>query len=223
MQGEKIKPFINEKGRKCFNYGLGAKYLCEDMASGDQVKYIVYQIERCEYRNGTEYYHIKRDGRALPNAITANRLHYILNFTLVDVLDEGERQELPLTLDDIREYFAAQKSMREQARKIVEQEIEKNEEYKQIAKRINHLAIFIAFGEMQGQDVTKQEQEIKDLQEYAQAKLKRKGVDPEILKDKHECPYCMDTGVTMGKPCRCTRGMEDIIKNYFANRLKRQK
>lgn len=218
QQGEKIKPFINEKGRKCFNYGQGAKYLCEDMTSVDQVKYIVYQIERCEYRNGTEYYHIKRDGRALPNAITANRLHYILNFTLVDVLDEGERQELPLTMEDIREYFAAQKSMREQARKIVEQEIEKNEEYKQIAKRINHLAIFIAFGEMKGEDVTKHEQELKNLQAYAQAKLKRKGVDPEILKDKHECPYCMDTGIYRGRICVCAQLIEEDIKDYIANR-----
>lgn len=218
QQGEKIKPFINEKGRKCFNYGQGAKYLCEDMTSGDQVKYIVYQIERCEYRNGTEYYHIKRDGRALPNAITANRLHYILNFTLVDVLDEGERQELPLTMDDIREYFAAQKSKREQARKIVEQEIEKNEEYKQIAKRINHLAIFIAFGEMQGQDVTKQEQEIKDLQAYAQAKLKRKGINPEILKKKNECPYCYNTGIYRGGICKCAKQIEEDIKEFFKNK-----
>ena len=225
MQGQKISPYIDEHGRQYFNFCLGAQYLCEDMANSDQLKYIVYKIIQCEYRNGTEYYHVTRDGKILPNAITANRLHYILNFTLVDVLEPGERQELPLTIEEVAEYYKQKAMEQEKQKENLRKAVEDDSEYQELAKTKKKLMIKMAFAEVKGdyEEFALLQPHYQSIEDIINRKMRCNNIDVVALDNsKKVCPYCGNTGVYRGQICKCAKQNEEIIKDYFAVKRLRQ-
>ena len=135
----RIYPQIGEDGRLYFNYNLGAKFLCAEMrpagAAGERLSRFVYAVERCEYIGGREYYYISRDGRPLVSPFTVNRLHYVLHFTQIDELTAGERQELPLTAEEVSIYFTARKAWFEERRAQARRVLEAMPEYKALTDR----------------------------------------------------------------------------------------
>lgn len=217
MNGQKMAPVV-ENGRRYFNFNLNAVYLCEDMTNVDQPRYITYKVLDCEIRNGREYYTIERDGKKMPAAITANRLNYILNFSLISTLDEGERKEIPLTLDDVRTYYAYIGEQRERQKRQLKEAIESDPAYLRLAKIKQHLTIKMAFAEVAGNfaEEAMYREEFDKIQKQLDSKASQDGIDLCLLREKSTCPYCNDTGVYHGAICKCAKSIEDKIKEFFA-------
>lgn len=223
-RGETMRPYVGMNGRLYFNYCLGAEYLCEEMqrieAGGrttPQFRRFVYKVERCEYIGGREYYYISRDGRALSSPFTVNRLHYVLHFYQVDELAAGTRQELPLTAEEIRIYFATRKAQFE-ARQEEAYGILKNiPRYMSLSGKQTQLCIQIGYAEARGADSAALEAEYRNITAEISALCNATGIDPKYLREQERCPLCGGTGLTVtGAPCSCALKLEETIKDYCA-------
>lgn len=219
----RISPQIGDNGRLYFNYNLGAKYLCEEVrpaTAGGCVSFsrFVYAVERCEYIDGREYYRISRDGRALVSPFTVNRLHYVLHFMQVDQIAAGERQELPLTADDITTYFAAKKAYIEAQRAHALRVLGSKPEYKALTERQRRLCISIGRAEALGEAVGALNAELAAVEEEIKGIYLAAGVKPAHLSGgARACPVCGGNGLKEdGTPCGCALRIESKIKDYCA-------
>lgn len=223
-QGETMRPYVGMNGRLYFNYCLGAEFLCEEtqqIKAGDrampQFRQFVYKVERCEYVGGREYYYLSRDGKALSSPFGANRLHYVLHFHQIDELAHGTRQELPLTTEEIRTYFAACKAQFEARQEEAHYILKNIPRYMALNKRQTQLCIQIGFAEARGTDAAALEAEYRNVTEEIGKLCHAVGVDPKYLHDQERCPLCGGTGLTAtGAPCSCALKLKETIKDYCA-------
>lgn len=223
-QGETMRPYVGMNGRLYFNYCLGAEFLCEEaqqikagFQAAQQFKQFVYKIERCEYIGGREYYYLSRDGRALSSPFGANRLHYILHFHLIDELAPGTRQELPLTTEEIRIYFAARKAQFEARQSEAYGILRGIPRYTALDKRQTQLCIQIGYAEARSEDAATLEAEYRNVTAELANLCNAAGIDPKYLREQERCPLCGGTGLTVtGAPCTCALKLEESIKDYCA-------
>lgn len=223
-QGETIRPYVGMNGRLYFNYCLGAEFLCEEVQqlkagfqTAPQFRCFVYKVERCEYIGGREYYYISRDGRALSSPFTVNRLHYVLHFFQIDELAAGTRQELPLTTEEIRIYFAARKAQFEARQSEAYNTLKNIPRYAALDRRQTQLCIQIGYAEARGADAADLEAEHRNITEEINAICTAEGINPKYLREQERCPLCGGTGLTVtGAPCSCALKLEETIKDYCA-------
>lgn len=222
--GEKMRPYVGANGRLYFNYCLGAEYLCEEMQrieaggrTAPQFRRFVYKVERCEYVRGTEYYYMSRDGRALTTPFAANRLHYVLHFMMIDELAQGTRQELPLTAEEIRIYFAARKAQFEACQSEAYRILKSIPRYAALNQEQTRLCIKIGYAEARGADAAALEAEYHRVTGEIDALCNAAGINPVYLRESERCPLCGGTGLTAtGAPCSCALKLEETIKDYCA-------
>lgn len=223
-QGETMRPYVGMNGRLYFNYCLGAEFLCEEaqqikagFQAAQQFKQFVYKIERCEYIGGREYYYLSRDGRALTSPFGANRLHYILHFHQIDELAPGTRQELPLTTEEIRIYFAARKAQFEARQSEAYGILRGIPHYAALDKRQTQLCIQIGYAEARGTDAAALEAEYRNVTAEIATLCSAAHIDPKYLREQERCPLCGGTGLTVtNAPCSCALKLEESIKDYCA-------
>lgn len=223
-RGETMRPYVGMNGRLYFNYCLGAEFLCEEVQqikagerTAPQFRRFVYKIERCEYIGGREYYYISRDGRALSSPFTVNRLHYVLHFYQVDELAAGTRQELPLTAEEIRIYFAARKTQFEARQEEVYGILKNIPRYMSLSGKQTRLCIQIGYAEARGVDSAALEAEYRNITAEIATLCNAAGIDPKYLREQERCPLCGGTGLTVtGAPCSCALKLEETIKDYCA-------
>lgn len=223
-RGETMRPYVGMNGRLYFNYCLGAEFLCEEaqqikagFQAAQQFKQFVYKIERCEYIGGREYYYLSRDGRALTSPFGANRLHYILHFHLIDELAPGTRQELPLTTEEIRIYFAARKAQFEARQSEAYSILRGIPHYTALDKRQTQLCIQIGYAEARGTDAAALEAEYRKVTAEIATLCSAAHIDPKYLREQERCPLCGGTGLTVtNAPCSCALKLEESIKDYCA-------
>lgn len=223
-RGETMRPYVGMNGRLYFNYCLGAEFLCEEaqqikagFQAAQQFKQFVYKIERCEYIGGREYYYLSRDGRALSSPFGANRLHYILHFHLIDELAPGTRQELPLTTEEIRIYFAARKAQFEARQSEAYSILRGIPRYAALDKRQTQLCIQIGYAEARGTDAAALEAEYRNVTAEIATLCSAARIDPKYLREQERCPLCGGIGLTVtNAPCSCALKLEESIKDYCA-------
>lgn len=223
-RGETMRPYVGMNGRLYFNYCLGAEFLCEEarqikagFQAAQQFKQFVYKIERCEYIGGREYYYLSRDGRALSSPFGANRLHYILHFHLIDELAPGTRQELPLTTEEIRIYFAARKAQFEARQSEAYSILRGIPRYAALDKKQTQLCIQIGYAEARGTDAAALEAEYRNVTAEITTLCSAARIDPKYLREQERCPLCGGTGLTVtNAPCSCALKLEESIKDYCA-------
>lgn len=223
-QGETIRPYVGMNGRLYFNYCLGAEFLCEEVQqvkagerTAPQFRRFVYKVERCEYVGGREYYYISRDGKALSSPFSVNRLHYVLHFSQIDELSAGTRQELPLSAEEVRLFFAAQKAQFEAKQEKAYRILNGVPHYAELKKRQTQLCIQIGYAEVRGTDSAALEAEHRNILEEINSICTKTGIDPKYLREQEHCPLCGGTGLTVtGAPCSCALRIEETIKDYCA-------
>ncbi len=207
MSGQKLQPFVGEDGRIYYNYGIGAKYRLED--NGEEY---IYEIVDCSY-NGTEYYTIERNGEKAWRKDSANRVHYLLHFGLLETLSEGKRREFPLTVEEVTTYYKRKTQERADAFKSLG-----NTDYSAKSKELQSIAIEKGIAEAREQservaELTKRETELRAKQ---LAILKTKKIDSAVLKGVKFCDKCGSTGVNGLQVCDCAKKMQAEIKEYNA-------
>lgn len=215
--GKRLEPIIGEDGRLYFNYGVGAKYSIKE----DDKEY-VFEITGCRYSDtNVEYYKCTHNGKPYWNEFTANRIHLILNFDLFETISEGERRELPLTVDEVKAYAYGKATARAAAVKSLG-----NTDYFAKDKELRSIMIEKTFAEVRGQadklaELTTKEKQLRTKQASI---LQSKKIDPEILKEILFCSECGETGVTAGnKVCACAKKLQKDIKEYNAILRRRKK
>lgn len=213
--GEKLKPFVGENGRVYFNYGVGAKYVFRE-----RDKEYVFEIADCCIQNTTEYYTCIKDGEQFWNKFSANRIHFLLHFNLLETLSEGERRELPLMVDEVTTYYKRKMQERADALKSLG-----NTDYSAKSKELQNIAIDKAVAEAREQpekvaELTAREKELRAKQA---AILKAKKIDPATLRGVKFCEKCSGTGVIGMGVCDCAKKLQAEIKEYNAilRRIKR--
>lgn len=223
-RGEAIRPLVGANGRLYFNYCLGAEFLCEEVRqvtagnrAAPQFRRFVYKVERCEYIDGREYYYISRDGRAISSPFTVNRLHYVLHFSQIDELAAGTRQELPLTADEVRVYYAARAERYEARREEALRILKGIPRYMSLNKMQTQLCIRMGYAEAQGADCTELESKYRSVCDEIDELCRAAGIDPQYLKERERCQKCGGSGLNAaGEPCSCALRIEETIKDYCA-------
>lgn len=206
--GEKMQPFVGKDGRLYYNYGVGAKYVFREY--GEEY---TFEITDCCIRNTTEYYTCAKNGEPFWNKFTANRIHYLLHFNLLETVSEGERRKLPLTVDEVNTYFKRKTQERADAIKSLG-----NTDYAAKSKKLQEIPIEIGLAKARGQteraeELTKQEAE---LRAKCAVILKGKKIDPAALRGVKFCEVCGGTGVIGMQVCECAKKQKTEIQEYNA-------
>lgn len=206
--GEKMQPHVGEDGRLYYNYGVGAKYVFREY--GEEY---TFEITDCCIRNTTEYYTCAKNGEPYWNKFTANRIHYLLHFNLLETVSEGERRKMPLTVDEVNTYYKRKTQERAEAIKSLG-----NTDYIAKSKKLQDIPIDIGLAEARGQtdrieELTKQEAE---LRAKCAAILKAKKIEPATLRGVKFCKLCEGKGVIGMQVCECAKKLETEIQEYNA-------
>lgn len=206
--GEKMQPYTGEDGRLYYNYGVGAKYVFRENG-----KEYIFEIADCSMKNTTEYYTCLQNGVQYWNKFSANRIHYLLHFNLFETLSEGERQELPLTVDEVSTYYRRKMQERAEAFKSLG-----NTDYSAKSKELQNIVIDKAVAEAreQSEKVAELAAREKELRAKQAAILKAKKIDPSTLRGVKFCDKCDGTGIKGLQVCGCAMKMEKEIKEYNA-------
>lgn len=210
VNGNRLPPIVGEDGRLYFNYGVGAKYVVED--NGEEY---TFEITDCRYSdNNVEYYKCSNNGKPFWSELTANRIHFVLNFGLHEMISEGKRRELPLTVDEVNTFAYGKAQARAAAVKALG-----NTDYFAKDKELRSIEIDKTFAEVKGQTdkLAELEERAKKLRAKQVTILQGKKIDPAILKEVAFCNDCNGKGVTQGnKVCDCAKKMQKEIKEYNA-------
>lgn len=134
-----------------------------------------------------------------------------------ELTDEGEPVELPLLLEEVREYFAAK------AKLLAKANITENAKLKGTKFNANLQAIAAAKESLRFEQANGNVAKTDKLQTTLE---KLKAEQKKILTDKHvdelilhivpACKICNDTGIAEGKICECALAIADKIKAFNA-------
>lgn len=217
-RGQKMPYFVGEDGKHYYNFAQGLKVeLCEN--DGGKLERYTLEIVACNFINGTEYYSVERDGMALPQPLSANRLRYLFSRYGVKTLAAGKRRELPLLLEEVKGYYEE----RERARQKKIAQAEAIPEYTVIHKQIRYLDMQIGFAQARGQEEKAAAlfQRQAELRAKSDDVLNAHGIDPEEISEPQKCEKCDGKGYNFNHICECAINMTDEIKEFFAlNRLR---
>lgn len=210
---EPKKPYVGEDGRLYFNYPLGAEYEFTTAAG----KRFSLRIVDCEYESGTEYYYLESAGKILPTRFSVEKLEKQLAAMYYETICEGERQELPLLLEEVESYFAERTKERNFANVEANKQL-KGTEYHSLVKAQAGIRRRLMLAEADGRedDIANIK---KELEQNAAARVKilaAKNIDYKVLTKVPDCPVCGDTGIVDGEICECALERAEQIKAYNA-------
>lgn len=101
--GQKMPLYQSEDGKLYFNFAVGLSVLIRERVGKDTEEYTL-TVKNCHYDGTTEYYDIERDGEPLPFPQSANRVKYLVSRYGVKTLAQGERRQIPLLLEEVKDY-----------------------------------------------------------------------------------------------------------------------
>lgn len=223
MIEQKSVPSEGEDGKLYFNYPLHAVYTFK---SSEGQTLFVYEILDCEYTDGEERYELACNGAPLAGKKSLDQVNLIFGFFDYDITDPGERAELPLLPDEVRQYYE------DKAKDLGKANAEANAalkgtDYFKLKSAIESLSRPLRFAKSQGDSARAAElnARINELSAQQYKIIQEKGVDVDILKKTCRCKICYDSGFTDdGNICGCALERADEIKIYNAElRLARRK
>lgn len=210
---EQKKPYVGDDGRLYFNYPVGAEYEFRNSAGAR----FSLRIVACEYEDGKEYYYLVSAGRELPARFSVEKLEIQLNAMPYEIISEGERQELPLLMEEVQTYY------REKSKELNFANVQANEKlngtnYKKLIQLNAKLNKRLWLAQSDGREDDAAEI-MKLIQENTAACMKiieDKGVDINALTKQRKCVFCRDTGVVNGAICICAIDNAESIKAFNA-------
>lgn len=210
---EPKKPYVGEDGRLYFNYPLGAEYEFTTAAR----KRFSLRIVDCEYEGGTEYYYLESAGKILPTRFSVEKLEKQLAAMPYETICEGERQELPLLLEEVESYFAERTKERNFANVEANKQLN-GTDYRKLVNAQSGIRRRLMLAEADGRedDIVNIK---KELEQNAAARgkiLAAKNIDYKVLTKVPDCPICGDTGIVDGEICECALERAEQIKAYNA-------
>lgn len=210
--GQKMAYYEGEDGKLYYNFAQGLKVVLRE-CKGEAAEEYTLEIVGCHFSSGTEYYDIARDGVTQPYAQSANRVKFLLSRYGIKTLENGERLELPLTLEEVQRYYNhcyhVYLKTKAQAEAIPE--------YKALTYELRGFGFKIGTAlayERKDEAVHLQKQQY-DVQRRIEAVLKIHGIDSADLKEQ-TCDKCDGKGYDYFGICDCALAQADKIKKFCA-------
>lgn len=202
-------------GKLYFTFNQGAEYKFAPPFCSS----FTHKIIACEFddKSESEYFRIESAGKELPRRFSVAEIKLMQAQFPHELTDEGEPVELPLLLEEVREYFAAK------AKLLAKANVAENAKLKGTKWNANNQAIAAATESLRFERANGNAAKADELQatleklETEQKKiLTDKHVDVLILHKVPACKICNDTGIIEGKICECARKSTAAIKSYCA-------
>ena len=217
-KGEKMPLNVGKDGKLYFNFAQGLEMSMHGNDCDKNADYI-YKIVGCHYIGNTEYYDYEIDGVPQPQPNSANRVKYMLSRYGVKMLACGERQELPLTVEEVKAYFKYQEQRREQA----QQDASKLTDY--VALIVAAKELGIQAGRARAYERTAEaealEAQLAELNRRAADELTVHGINPIDIAEPERCKKCDGKGFIYNHICECAISHAQEIKAFNAsNRLR---
>ena len=212
-KGEKMPLCVGKDGKLYFNFAIGLKVQMHGDDYDKNANY-VYEIVGCHYIGTTEYYDVETDGIRLPQPTSANRVKYLVSRYGVRTLASGKRLELPLTVAEVKAYFAYIEHKREQAIS----EAGKLTEYVALKIAANQLVSQIGYAQAFGKttEADALEEQRAELECRAAAELHAHGIDPDEIAEPKRCSKCDGRGFVYNHICACAVPLTQTIKDFNA-------
>lgn len=214
-EGQKLPPYVGADGRLYFNFAQGLEVLIRERSKGaDVIDEYTYKITACRYIGGTEYYDVEQNGIQKPAPDSANRVKYLISRYGVKTLYTGKRLELPLTLDEVQQYYdhcARVYDTAYAAAMLIP-------EYKAIRAELIKIACKTGYAEAYHRfdQVAELETRQAELQKQANNILRAHYINPDDLKTAPRCERCGGKGFDVFGVCSCAERQSDKIKAYNA-------
>lgn len=213
-EGQKMPPYVGEDGKLYFNFAQGLEVLIRERLQGGNVDEYTYKIAACRYIGTTEYYDVEQNGVLKPAPDSANRVKYLISRYGVKTLYTGKRLELPLTVDEVKQYYAHRESVYETANAAALL----IPEYKALRSECNGLYRKIGFAEVYGKtdEAAELESRQAELRRKMENVLRAHMINPDDLTPLPYCDRCGGKGFNVFGVCKCAEGQSDKIKAYNA-------
>lgn len=209
--GQKMPLLRGEDGKLYFNFAKGLKVLMHGSDRESNEEYTI-EVIGCHYFGNTEYYDVARDGMQLPQPLSANRVKYLVSRYGVKTIAYGERQELPLLLEEVKLFYEVQERAREnvrtQACKISEY-VALNVAARALNSKIGYVQAFGHDDEAAALGIQQAE-----LQRRAASVLIEHGIEPNLLAEPPKCVRCGGKGYVANAICDCAIARSDEIKRF---------
>ncbi len=202
-------------GKLYYTFNQGAEYKFAPPFCSS----FTHKIIACEFddKSESEYFRIESAGKELPRRFSVAEIKLMQAQFPHELTDEGEPVELPLLLEEVREYFAAK------AKLLAKANITENAKLKGTKFNANLQAIAAAkeslrFEQANGNvaKTDKLQTTLEKLKAEQKKILTDKHVDELILHKVPACKICNDTGIAEGKICECALAIADKIKAFNA-------
>lgn len=210
---EPKKPYVGENGRLYFNYAVGAEYEFKSVAG----KRFRLKIIDCEFADGKEYYFLESSGKELPTRFTADKLEKQLSAMPYEVVDEGERRELPLLLEEVKSYYTERAKERNFDNAEENNKLKGTEYYKLLTARASlNKRLMLAEADGCEADISRVKKQLEETKAKISKILKDKKINIKVLIKERDCKLCNDTGIIDGKICECAVQRAEQIKAFNA-------
>ena len=212
-----------------FAYGIGQSWMFRFQTRRSAArfksaayKYIQYTVRRCRMHNHTQYYSVEMLDTECDSVntaeLSANRLHYLINFYLDHAVTEGERQAIPLPDYIVRDWYEKQRESRAAEAQRAAQLLAAHKAYAEKEKRLKKAESEAGAAEAFGQTARAAalEQETRELR-AALARLRAElGVTDDVLHPVPRCTMCGDHGIlSNGRLGPCVKGNDAAIRRYW--------
>ena len=210
-RGEKMHIFEGNDGKLYFNFAQGLKVQMHGDDCDKNANY-TFEIVGCHYIGITEYYDVEINGVLLPQPNSANRVKYLISRYGIKTLDSGKRLDLPLTLAEVKAYFAHMEQRREQARS----EAGKLTEYISLQAAAVALNRSIGYAQAFGKtdEANALEEQRAELERRAAAELRAHGINPNEIEEPTPCSKCGGRGFVYNHICACAIPLTQTIKDF---------
>lgn len=219
--GEKMPPYEGGDGKLYYNFAQGLK---TEMHGSDRDRTEDYTLTICDchYIGNTEYYDVERNGVPLPQPLSANRVKYLLSRYGVNTLNVGEREELPLTMDEVKNFYLHLATLHDNAERAASQIAEYVATRSALASLHRQLGIASAYDKQD--EINNYSKQIEALERRSNEILNANGINPAFLEELPYCPECGGRGYVYNRICSCVISRTDEIKKFCADeRLKFKK
>lgn len=210
----KMPLYEGADGKLYYNFANGLKVA---MHGSDRDKSEDYELEivGCHYIGNTEYYDVLIHGAQLPQPISANRVKYLVSRYGVKTLINGERQELPLTVDEVKSFY----EFREWQRAKVQSEASRITEYAALKLAVVGLTPKIGMAQAYGRtnEAAALTEQRSELERRAADVLKAHGIDPATVAEPAPCSECGGRGYIFNYVCECALPHTQEIKTFCAS------
>lgn len=207
---------VGDNGYYYFTYDNGAEYEVKTRAG-----VAVYEILGCIYRDGVESYTVRviSGGVGSEREITLQRLRYVFDTAQsVEIVKEGEPQELPVTKAEVELYYTRIVKSRNKRKREANAILKDDKDYQKLLAEEKELAPKWAQAICnESADERELAEKMSKISEGKRAIMKKLNVEFSELKTFDACEVCKDKGITpLGDICTCAHAQSDKIKAYCA-------